>query len=77
MDGPTATLSRRARAIEEAILDVGGVASVRVWELPQRVEIGIMVAPFEPPVDVLRRVGEIIEALRSPDEDWDVGLLND
>jgi hypothetical protein len=77
MDGQSGSPSRRARAIEESILDVGGVALVRVWELPTRVEIGIVVAPFDAATDVLRRVSDVVEALRSPDEEWDVGLLND
>jgi hypothetical protein len=77
MDGQSGAPSRRARAIEESILDVGGVALVRVWELPARVEIGIVVAPFDAATDVLRRVSDVVEALRSPDEEWDVGLLND
>jgi len=79
MDGstPTPTSSRRARIIEEAVLEVDGVAGVRVWELPRRIEIGILVAPFDAATDVLQRVNEVIEGLRSTDEEWDVGVLND
>lgn len=77
MDGSAPNLSRRARAIEDAVLDVDGVAGVRIWELPKRVEIGILVAPFNGAIDVLQRVLEVIEALRSPDEEWDVGVLSD
>jgi hypothetical protein len=79
MDGstPTHSPSRRARIVEEAVLEVNGVAGVRVWELPSRIEVGILVAPFYAAMDVLQRVNEVIEGLRSPDEEWDVGVLND
>ncbi len=69
--------SRRARRIEEAVLEVDGVAGVRVWELPGRVEIGVQVAPSGAPSDVLARVTELASALRDGDEDWDVGLLTE
>ena len=76
-DGRSPVSSRRAKHIEEAVLDVDGVAGVRVWELPDRVEIGIVVAPSDPPNDVLKRVMEVVDALRDPEEAWDVGVLTD
>nr|BAL57076.1 hypothetical protein HGMM_F46H12C25 [uncultured delta proteobacterium] len=69
--------TRRSRRIEEALLEVEGVVGVRVWELPDRVEIGLLVAPNEPPTDVLQRALEVTEALRAPEEHWDVGLLTE
>jgi len=77
-EGPGSSVpTRRARRIEEAVLEVEGVASVRVWEMGERVEVGVVASPNEPPTDVLRRVLDTIDALRAPDEEWDVGLLND
>src|SRR5437763_311262 len=37
--------SKRTRRIEEAVMEIDGVVGVRVWELPDRVEIGVVVAP--------------------------------
>lgn len=76
-EGGSTGTTRRSRRIEEAVLEVDGVVSVRVWELPDRVEIGISVAPGDAPTDVLKRVLEVTDALRAPDEVWDVGLLTD
>lgn len=69
--------SRRARRIEEAILELEGVAGVRVWELPGRVEIGVRVAPSDSHTDVLVRVHELASAMREGDETWDVGVLTE
>ncbi len=69
--------SRRARRIEEAILEVEGVAGVRVWELPGRVEIGVRVAPSDTPADVIVRVNELTTAMHEGDESWDVGVLTE
>jgi len=71
----TPAASRRARRIEEAVLELDGVAAVRVWELPGRVEIGVRVAPSSTPADVLPRVTELTGAMREGDEAWEVGLL--
>ena len=70
-------LSKLATGFEEAVLDVEGVVSVRVWELPDRVEIGVRVARSEVPTDVLKRVLEVTDAMRSPEEVWEVGLLTE
>ncbi len=69
--------ARRAQRIEEAVLEVEGVVGVRVWELPDRVEIGVSVSRAEAATDVLKRVLEVTDALRSPEETWEVGLLTD
>lgn len=69
--------SRRARRIEEAILELEGVAGVRVWEMPGRVEIGVRVAPCDTPADVLARVTELTTAMHEGDEAWDVGVLTE
>lgn len=77
-EGQTPTgQSRRARRIEEAVLELDGVASVRVWELPGHIEIGVRVAPSSTPADVLPRVTELTGAMREGDEVWDVGLLTE
>lgn len=67
--------SKRAQRIEEAVLEVEGVVRVQVWELPDRVEIGVAVSKADAATDVLQRVTEVTEALRSPEETWEVGLL--
>lgn len=66
---------RRARRIEDSILEVEGVIAVRVWELPGRVEIGVRVSPADTPPDVIKRVREHVDALREEEEVWDVGVL--
>jgi hypothetical protein len=68
---------KRAQRIEEAVLDIEGVVGVRVWELPDRVEIGVSVSRADTATDVLKRVLEITDAMRSPEETWEVGLLTD
>lgn len=77
MSEPGPAAARRARRIEEAILEVDGVIAVRVWELPGRVEIGVRVSPADTVNDVLRRVDEYIDALRDGDEVWEVGILSE
>lgn len=72
---PPHTTSPRARRIQEAILELDGVAAVRVWELPGRVEIGLRVIPSDTPADVIARVTELTSALREGEETWDVGVL--
>ena len=72
-----ANTAKRAQRIEEAVLDVEGVVAVRVWELSDRVEIGVSVSRADTATDVLKRVMEITDALRSPEETWEVGLLTD
>jgi hypothetical protein len=69
--------SKRAQRIEEAVLEVDGVVSVRVWDLVDRVEIGVVPSQTEAAGDVLRRVVEVTEAMRAPDEVWEVGILTD
>lgn len=69
--------TRKSRRIEEAVLEVDGVVSVRVWELPDRVEIGIRVAPIDAAPDVLQRAKDLVEAMREGDERWEVGLLTE
>jgi hypothetical protein len=69
--------SRRGRRIEEAVLEVEGVVAVRIWELRDRIEIGVVTAVADAAGDVLKRVMDVTEALRSPDEVWEVGLLTD
>lgn len=69
--------ARRAQRIEEAVLEVEGVVGVRVWELPDRVEIGVAVSRAESATDVLKRVLEVTDSLRSPEESWEVGLLTE
>jgi hypothetical protein len=76
-EGEGSQVSRRARRIEEAILEIEGVAGVRVWELPGRVEIGVRVAPSDTPADVIVRVNELTSAMREGDESWDVGVLTE
>ncbi len=76
-EGGSVASSKRAQRIEEAVLDVEGVVGVRVWELPDRVEIGVAVSRADAAPDVLQRVVEVTEALRSPEETWEVGLLTD
>src|SRR4051812_50220790 len=68
---------RRARRIEETILEVDGVVAVRVWELAGRVEIGVVPSASDTPTDVVERVREVVESLREADEIWEVGGLND
>lgn len=69
--------ARKARRIEEAVLEVDGVAGVRVWLLGDRVEVGVRAAPHGAATDVLTRVVEALDALRAPDDLWEVGLLTD
>ena len=69
--------SRRARRIEEAILELDGVVGVKVWELPGRVEIGVRVAPSDTPTDVLTRVSELTAAMREGEDLWEVGVLTE
>ncbi len=69
--------SKRAQRIEDAVLEVEGVVRVQVWELPDRIEIGVAVSRADTATDVLRRVTEVTDALRSPDETWEVGLLTE
>lgn len=76
-EGQNTQGSRRARRIEEAILELDGVAAVRIWELPGRVEIGVRVAPSDTPADVLSRVHELASAMREGEETWDVGVLTE
>lgn len=71
----SAQASARARRIEEAVLELDGVAGVRVWDLAERVEIGVRVAPGDTVAAVLQRVTELAESLRGPEEQWDVGVL--
>jgi hypothetical protein len=73
----TAPGSKRARRIEEAVLELEGIVTVRVWELPNRVEIGVRVAPSDTPADALNRVNELVDALREGEETWAVGLLEE
>lgn len=72
---PSMTL--RAKRIEEAVLDVDGVVSVRVWELPGHVEIGVRTAPIDAPPDVLQRVREVVDSLRESEDSWGLGLLTE
>lgn len=58
------------------MLEVEGVVGVKVWELPDRIEIGVVPAFADAATDVIKRVLDITEALRAPDEQWDVGLLD-
>ena len=69
--------TRRSRRIEEAVLEVDGVVGVHVWELADRVEVGVRVAPNDAATDVLQRVREVTEAMREGDEIWEVGLLTE
>ncbi|MDB4930748.1 MAG: hypothetical protein JWM10_3232 [Myxococcaceae bacterium] len=77
MDTNDPTQSRKSRRIEEAVLEVDGVVAVRIWELPDRVEVGIRVAPIDAAPDVLQRARELIDAMREGDERWEVGLLTE
>jgi hypothetical protein len=45
MDTHDPRQTRKSRRIEEAVLEVDGVVGVRVWELSDRVEVGIRVEP--------------------------------
>ena len=49
-------VSKRAKRIEQAVLEVDGVVAVRVWELPDHVEIGVVPgrASRNPQSEVLR-----------------------
>ena len=58
-------------------MEVDGVVGVRVWELSDRVEVGIRVAPIDAAPDVLVRVREVTEAMRDGEEAWEVGLLTE
>lgn len=73
----TATPGRRVRQIEEAVMLVDGVLRVRVWEMGAKLEIGVEVAPQDAVGDVLHRVREATEAMRGPEEEWDVGVLTE
>lgn len=75
--GQNPAISRRARRIEETILELDGVVGVKVWELPGRVEIGVRVAPSDTPNDVLTRVTELTAAMREGEELWEVGVLTE
>ena len=77
MDTTDPPQTRKGRRIEEAVLEVDGVVGVRIWELSDRVEVGIRVAPIDAAPDVLQRVRELIEAMREGDELWDVGVLTE
>ena len=79
MDTNDPPQTRKSRRIEEAVLEVDGVVGVRVWELPDRVEVGIRVAPIDAASDVLVRVREPIDAMREGenDERWEIGLLTE
>lgn len=77
MDTPTPSPSRRLKQIEDAILEVDGVVAVRVWETGTQVEIGVRVGPIDGVTSVLHRVQELVDALRSPDEEWAIGLLSE
>ena len=77
MDPTDRPSTRRSRRIEEAVLEVDGVVGVQVWELSDRVEIGVHVAPIDAATDVLQRVREVTEAMREGDESWEVGLLTE
>ncbi|MDP3273960.1 MAG: hypothetical protein Q8Q09_02115 [Deltaproteobacteria bacterium] len=77
MDEPSSTSPSRIRAIEEAVLAVHGVATVRVWENGTTAEIGIRVAPLSSPSDVLHAVEELIETLHTPYESCEVGIVNE
>ena len=74
-EGASSARSRRARRIEEAVLEVEGVVWVKVWELADRIEIGVVPALSEAATDVLKRVSDVTDAMRAPDEVWEVGLL--
>lgn len=76
-EGSSTGASKRSRRIEEAVLEVEGVVRVRVWEMPDCVEIGIAVAHSDAAPDVLQRVLDLTEAMRNIDEVWEVGLLSD
>jgi hypothetical protein len=77
MDTTDPRQSRKSRRIEEAVLEIDGVVGARIWELPDRVEVGIRVAPIDAASDVLQRVRELIDAMREGDERWEVGLLTE
>ena len=79
MDPNDPPQTRKSRRIEEAVLEVDGVVGVRIWELPDRVEVGIRVAPIDAASDVLVRVRELIDAMREGenDERWEIGLLTE
>ena len=77
MDTPTQTPSRRLKQIEDAILEVDGVVEVRVWETGPQVEVGVRIGPIDGVTSVLHRVQELVDALRSPDEEWAIGLLTE
>ncbi len=77
MDANDHPSTRRSRRIEEAVMEVDGVVGVRVWELSDRVEVGIRVAPIDAAPDVLVRVREVTEAMREGEEAWEVGLLTE
>jgi hypothetical protein len=77
MDTTDPPQTRKSRRIEEAVLEVDGVVGVRIWELSDRVEVGIRVAPIDAAPDVLQRVRELIEAMREGDERWEIGLLTE
>ena len=59
------------------LLSASKDSHVRVWELADRVEVGVHVAPNDAATDVLQRVREVTEAMREGDEIWEVGLLTE
>ncbi len=67
----------RSRRIEDAILGVSGVSSVKVWETPEGIEVGIGLVPGRSHEEVLRRVREASSWFQSPGEPWGVGLLSE
>jgi hypothetical protein len=77
MDTPAPTPARRAKQIEDAVLELDGVVAVRVWESGSQVEIGVRVGPVDGVTSVLHHVQELVDAMRAPDEEWSVGLLSE
>jgi hypothetical protein len=62
--------------LEEAVLEVEGVIEVRVWDLPERVEVGVRLSVSSGAAEVLARVAEVVD-VREEGEDWSLGVLTD
>ena len=70
-------LPARLRRAVQLVYGQSGVLSVKVWQWPGRVAVGITVGPSIVASDALRRAEEAIGPLREDGETWDFGLLDE
>ena len=74
---PRPEVPQAVRRILEVVYGVEGVVAARVWQSPNRVEIGVMGGAGTSPVDLLRRVEVAVVGLRQPGVTWDFGWLQE